>query len=309
MGAGIAKPVQTATQNMGGKGSAGGSAAPTTTPQSGMGGKGYGQQPQPQVQQPKPGMGNKGVGQQPTLTASNLQMPFNQWIQSQNQNPNAPAKTTQELQQQYMNEVVGQQPQPQVQQPKPGMGGKGVGQPMNNPNVPQAEIDALQGLTPGSPAYMDQVKYLGSLGYNAAPTQPQAGMGGKGGPAQMTPEQRAYISTVVRPVFPTQPGLAQMQQDLAQMQQMQQMQQPGLAQVQQPMPPKPTVQGPISSGGIPTPNNPILGGNTPQQDAMRQRFMNQFGQRQVGGAPFEQRIGQEDQRQMIQRMLQQRGNR
>jgi hypothetical protein len=100
------------------------------------------QQMQPQVQQPA--ITPSQV--QPTLTAQDLQMPFNQWVQSQNQNPNVPALTTQELQQKYMNEVIGR-PQtltPQLQQIQQGMDrlrqqpmGGGVfsqGQPFQGPS-------------------------------------------------------------------------------------------------------------------------------------------------------------------------------
>lgn len=274
MGAGIAKPVQTATQNMGGKGSAGGSAAPSTAPQSGMVGKGgAAQQPQwvqnqPQAYQPVQNMGGKGglMGQLQGMTGPGAQV-------GQNLTP-PPAQ-----QGGLYNTLMGV-----------------YGGPMNNPNVPQAEIDALQGLTPGSPAYMDQVKYLGSLGYNAAP-QP--------GGMSLAEAARGYSGMPQQggAIFGGQMPTSQSQADAMRLLAMQKLGQVGQLG-QPPLVQKPMVQGPISSGGIPAPQvqQPVN-----QQDAMRQRFMNQFGQRQVGGAPFEQRIGQEDERQKIQRMLQQRG--
>jgi len=247
-----------------------GAARPGQQLAQGMGGKGGAARPQQSIQQPQQGMGGKGMVQQ------SMQQPMQQPQPQAGGLNNA-------LMGLYGAPVQSDPiPQPPVQQPVAGMGGKGVGQPpAQQPNL----NNALSGLA-GAPVQTYPFP-------QPSAQQPVAGMSGKGVGQQVLPEYaQPYYQELIQQSVPMQPQV-----------------QPQV-QPEVPMPPpKPVVQGPISSGGIPTPNNPILGDNTPQQDAMRQRFMRRFGQGRIGGAPFEQRISEEDQRQMFQRMLQRRGNR
>ena len=166
-----------------------------------------------------------------------------------------------------------------------------------------------------------------------APQTPQAGMGGKGlGAQKPNPMQGGVgLGGYAQPLpFPqTQSNMAAQQQALMQYQNQMRgqtanpfpaMQQPpqqtpspvqggvGLGGYAQPLPqqtPSPVQGGAPGLGAFsqPQPAAPINPAPAVRPDA-HQQFMNRFGERRIGGAPYEHQVARPDDRQMYQRLLQ-----